>query len=62
MVFGDPLRSNVDLPVTEFVATRSIALPLFHQITNEQLDEVCDTLRELLDQAPTLPLQPATPQ
>jgi perosamine synthetase len=39
------------LPVTEFTAARSIALPFFNKIRDQQLDEVCKTLRELLDRA-----------
>jgi len=57
-IYKSSVRANPDLPVTEFLAARSIALPFFNQITNEQLDEVCATLRELLNRAATLPPPP----
>jgi perosamine synthetase len=44
------------LPVTELAAVRTIALPFFNQITEQQQKEVCQTLRELLAQAATLRL------
>lgn len=36
--------SNADLPVTESEASRTIALPFFNSITEEQLDKVCAAL------------------
>jgi len=36
------------LPVTESIAPRCLALPFFNQIQNEQIEEVCQTLAELL--------------
>lgn len=47
-----PHPSN--LPVTESVAARSIALPFFNKITNHQQEEVCRTLRELIEEAAAL--------
>ncbi len=37
-----------DLPVTESVAARTLALPFFNRITGAELDEVCYTLQELM--------------
>ena len=37
-----------DLPVTERVASRTIALPFFNRITDEQIAEVCGSLAELI--------------
>jgi perosamine synthetase len=37
------------LQVTEQVATRTIALPFFNLIRNGEIDEVCNTLIELVD-------------
>jgi perosamine synthetase len=39
------------LPVTEWNAARSLALPFFNRIREEQVEEVCRTLEELLCQA-----------
>jgi perosamine synthetase len=39
------------LPVTEQVAARTIALPFFNRITDEQIVEVCDTLADLITTA-----------
>jgi perosamine synthetase len=36
-----------DLSLTEWHAGRAIALPFFHQITEAQIDEVCETLGQL---------------
>jgi perosamine synthetase len=36
------------LPVTEKAASRTIALPFFNRITENQIAEVCNTLRELI--------------
>lgn len=41
-----------NLPVTEGSAARSLALPFFNNIKEEQIDEVCRTLSELLRAAP----------
>jgi perosamine synthetase len=37
------------LPVTEYVAARTIALPFFSQMTERQVMRVCDTLEQLLE-------------
>ena len=37
-----------DLPSTEKVASRTLALPFFNRITDEQIAEVCATLEELV--------------
>jgi len=40
--------NSLDLPVTQSVAARTLALPFFNRLTAEQQDYVCDTLaREL---------------
>src|SRR5580704_8289397 len=39
------------LPVTEFQASRSLALPFFNRIREEEIKEVCQTLVELLRRA-----------
>jgi len=44
------------LPATERNAVRSLALPFFNRIEEWQMEEVCQTLRELIDQA--LELEP----
>ena len=36
------------LPVTEFQASRTLALPFFNRIRNEEINEVCRTLAELI--------------
>ena len=37
-----------DLPVTEQVARRTIALPFFNRITDQEIVDVCDNLAELI--------------
>jgi perosamine synthetase len=39
------------LPVTEFQASRSLALPFFNRIREDEINEVCQTLGELLRSA-----------
>jgi perosamine synthetase len=39
------------LPVTENVADRTIALPFFNALSERQLDEVCASLRECVERA-----------
>jgi len=39
------------LPVTEDVADRVLALPFFNQMTEPEVREVCDTLKESLAEA-----------
>ena len=43
--FVDP---RTDLGITEHVAARTLALPFFNQLSNEQVDEVCAQLRALV--------------
>jgi dTDP-4-amino-4,6-dideoxygalactose transaminase len=40
-------QNNSMLPVTEFEAQRSLALPFFNQMSGEQVDEVSERLRTL---------------
>jgi perosamine synthetase len=40
-----------DLPVTEHVAGRTLALPFFNRLTENQIIEVCQTLREAIGNA-----------
>jgi perosamine synthetase len=39
---------QANLPVTEHVADRVLALPFFNQMTSAEVDEVCDQLKESL--------------
>ncbi len=40
---------TASLPLTESISARSLALPFFNRITEEQLDEVCRVLQAALD-------------
>jgi perosamine synthetase len=42
-------RISSALPITEQVADRTIALPFFNRLTESQIQQVCDTLTNLLD-------------
>ncbi|MGB8772443.1 MAG: DegT/DnrJ/EryC1/StrS family aminotransferase [Candidatus Korobacteraceae bacterium] len=42
------------LPVTEWNASRSLALPFFNRIQESQIEEVCQTLKELIQRATEL--------
>ena len=42
---------NTALPVTEFQASRSLALPFFNRIREKEITEVCQALVELIRQA-----------
>ena len=42
---------RADLGVTEFEASRCLALPFFNRLQDEQIDEVCENLGELLQMA-----------
>jgi perosamine synthetase len=44
------------LPITEWTAERTLALPFFNQIQEDQIDKISKTLRELVDQAGQLKL------
>lgn len=37
-----------DFPVSERLAQRTLALPFFERITENEIDEVCDSLRLLM--------------
>jgi dTDP-4-amino-4,6-dideoxygalactose transaminase len=37
----------MDLTQTESIAPRTLALPFFNRITDEQIEEVCRTLHEV---------------
>ena len=39
---------SMELPVTESIAPRTLALPFFNKITETEIEEVCDTLQELI--------------
>src|SRR5271156_5995 len=41
-------HQKLALPITEFLASRTLALPFFNRIQNEQIAEVCGALVELL--------------
>jgi len=41
----------VDLPVTDFVSARCLALPFFNQLAQEEIEYVCETLARALGQA-----------
>lgn len=43
-----PWREKVYLPVTDSVADRTLALPFFNRITDEQVERVCAALRRAL--------------
>ncbi|MDD5306466.1 MAG: dTDP-4-amino-4,6-dideoxygalactose transaminase [Deltaproteobacteria bacterium] len=44
-----------DLPVTESIAARLVRLPLFYQMTDEEAEEVVDTLLSVLGEGRTRP-------
>ena len=43
-----PFAAGLRLPVTEQVSERTLALPFFNAITDAQIIEVCDAVRELI--------------
>jgi perosamine synthetase len=45
-------RQKPVLPVTEFQAARSLALPFFNRIREDEINEVCQSLAELLRSVP----------
>ena len=47
-IYNSGSRRRTDLPVTEWNAARSLALPFFNRIVDAEIDEVCKTLDELL--------------
>jgi dTDP-4-amino-4,6-dideoxygalactose transaminase len=46
--YGNLNYKKGDFPVTERVAAEIVSLPMFPQMTNQQLDEVAAKVRELL--------------
>jgi dTDP-4-amino-4,6-dideoxygalactose transaminase len=44
-------KEGVSLPVTEDVGKRSVSLPIFNQMSNEQIDYVCDSVSISLGKA-----------
>jgi perosamine synthetase len=49
------------LPVSESVAARTLALPFFNRIRDEQIERVCKVLKAALRRE-SQPLIPADPQ
>jgi perosamine synthetase len=47
-VYQSSANRKAVLPVTEFQASRSLALPFFNRIREEEINEVCRTLVELI--------------
>jgi perosamine synthetase len=47
-IYNSGYRRRTDLPVTEWNAARSVALPFFNRIVDAEIDEVCKTLDELI--------------
>jgi perosamine synthetase len=47
-IYQSSQRGKAVLPVTEFQAARSLALPFFNRINEEEIREVCQTLLELI--------------
>jgi perosamine synthetase len=39
---------SMDLPVTESIGPRTLALPFFNKITEAEIEEVCRTVQELI--------------
>jgi perosamine synthetase len=54
-------RDTICLPVTESVAARTLALPFFNRIRDEQIERVCKVLKAALRRE-SQPLIPADPQ
>jgi perosamine synthetase len=49
-----------DLAVTEYVADRTLALPFFNRLTDEQMAEVCGSLRDAIRSLPERSAQAAS--
>jgi perosamine synthetase len=49
--YRDVVAPQDGLKVTEFAAARCLALPFFNRLKNEEIDEVCGTLDELIQEA-----------
>jgi perosamine synthetase len=50
-IYSDASFQRMALPVTEWNAARTLALPFFNRIEDSQLEEVCHTLEELIYKA-----------
>lgn len=50
-IYNSGSYRRTDLPVTEWNAIRSLALPFFNRIVDAEIDEVCKTLDELIHRA-----------
>jgi perosamine synthetase len=42
-----------DMPICEYVAARTLALPFFTRMTGRQVERVCDELESVLDKSLT---------
>jgi perosamine synthetase len=47
-IYHSSAKTKAILPVTEFQASRSLALPFFNRIRDEEINEVCRTLVEMI--------------
>jgi perosamine synthetase len=47
-IYRSSFATKPVLPVTEFQASRSLALPFFNRIRDDEINEVCRTLLELI--------------
>jgi perosamine synthetase len=47
-IYHSSAKPKAILPVTEFQASRSLALPFFNRIRDEEINEVCRTLVEMI--------------
>jgi len=54
-------QNRAELPVTEWNANRTLTLPFFTSMRNEQVDEICRNLAELIDSARDLKLETKPP-
>jgi len=50
-VYRSASRARASLPVTEWNAERTLALPFFNRIQDEQIEEVSETLKDLMRRA-----------
>jgi perosamine synthetase len=51
-LFAEYANLRDDLGVTEQVADRTLALPFFNRLTDEQIIEVCRSLRDAIQSRP----------
>jgi perosamine synthetase len=54
-------RPRADLQITEWNAKRTLALPFFNRIEKRQIEEVCESLTELIERAPKASRTDQTP-